>query len=160
MTKMQKLVKPEYSKYILGVLFPEFQDILDEFYINVGYQYTWVTIDAKRPTHYHGTDNRTKKERKYGVYYKPDTREIIEEGYHIYFGIDNHSQHEIWGRVTKQEMEYSFDCVKIKMWNFNSSYGAGKEFTQEQQDEVIKYLNDNGIGKPTLDEFYNEYYRG
>lgn len=159
-TEMQSDFKLEMIKPLIKILYPEFEDIVDEFKVTFSFKYTWVNITAVKPPHYCGIDNRTKKERLNGV---KDPRELIEEGYRLNFGIDNHNHNQhnnlIWGPVKKERMKELFHCVGFHVWKFAIGYNYNKKFTKEQEQKAIEFLMEAGLKKCTLNEFYNNYYK-
>lgn len=157
-TQLQQKFTVEHAKYIVSFLFPEFSDIIDEFIFTITRNYSWVCIEAKRKAQYVGIDDRTKKDRKMGV---RDPREMIEQSYHIDIGINNHTAHGLWGKITKQRMQQALDEgeISFRFWNFNYSYGQKKEINELQTKHIVEYLNKQGIGLPTVDEFYYQYYK-
>ena len=162
-TLLQKKFTEDMAKHIVCYLYPEFSDIIDEFYFNVSRKYSWVTINAKRPAKRVGVDNRTPKERRRN---KPtfvhDTREIIEEAYEIDMGINNHNSTGLWGNwVRENHVKEALKSGNIKYytWNFSYSYGAGVKLTAEQQQYIQDYLiKQQNIPLPTVKEFLDYYY--
>jgi hypothetical protein len=158
LTQMQQRFKEHMVRPIMCILFPEFADIMDEFQVSFGSQYSWVNIKAVRPAVYYGIDDRTKKERK--DWSKPDPRELIEEKYSLEVGMDNHAQstHKLSGHISRKFMEDNFDVVTFRCWSFIYSYGAKTKFSQAQIEAVWAYLKTQGIGLPSHDEFWSNYW--
>ncbi len=157
-TKMQQEFKEQYIKPIIVILFPEFADCLNEFYISFYIQYTWICIKATKPALKIGIDNRTKKEKKQGI---KDPRELIEDAISLDFAIDNHwqNEHKISGQTSREWVHKNMYQVGFRMWNFVYSYGYKTDFKIEQQNKVVEYLESVGIHKPTEEEFWQQYWK-
>lgn len=153
-TVMQKAFKGDMIRPLIAILYPEFADIVNEFYISFSFKYTWVIVNAVRPAHYVGI-KPTKKELKAGI---RDERELIEQSYHLDFGINNHHGSGLWGPITKQRVEEVMHLITIDVWKFAYSYNVDIKFTDKQKEDTITYLTSRGITKPTVDEFYEQYY--